>query len=76
VAHAPSGESGIPRGDAVALTKALTRIDSRNPSIAADGPGEAEAARFLAYVLKEWGFKVELQDAAPDRPNVIARTGR
>jgi acetylornithine deacetylase len=75
VAHAPSGESGIPRGDAVALTKALTRIDSRNPSIAADGPGEAEAARFLAYVLKEWGFKVELQDAAPDRPNVIARTG-
>jgi acetylornithine deacetylase len=75
VAHAPSGESGIPRGDAVALTKALTRIDSRNPSIAADGPGEAEAARFLAHVLKEWGFKVELQDAAPDRPNVIARTG-
>jgi acetylornithine deacetylase len=53
----------------------LTRIDSRNPSIAADGPGEAEAAEFLADVLENWGFAVELREVAPGRPNVIARIG-
>ena len=72
---AGAGPSGIPRADPVALTRALTRIDSRNPTLVPGGPGEAPVARFLADVLSEWGFKVELRDAVPGRPNLIARLG-
>jgi acetylornithine deacetylase len=67
--------SPIPRGDALALTQALVAIDSRNPSLAADGPGELAVATRLAEVLRAWGFRVELQDALPGRPNVVARIG-
>ena len=62
-------------GDAVALTKALVAIDSRNPALVPNGPGEGECARALAVVLADWGFKVELQETAAGRPNVIARIG-
>ncbi|MCC7195728.1 MAG: ArgE/DapE family deacylase [Gemmatimonadaceae bacterium] len=62
-------------GDAVALTRALVAIDSRNPSLAAVGPGEGACARFLERVLHDWGFRVELQHVAPGRPNVLARIG-
>jgi len=65
----------IPRGDAVALARALVRIDSRNPTLAPNSPGEGECARTLAAVLDDWGFVVQLVDAAPGRPNVIARIG-
>jgi acetylornithine deacetylase len=66
----------IPRGDVVALTRALVRVDSRNPALAPDGPGEGPCARLLADVLSDWGFAVELQEALPERPNVVARIGR
>jgi len=69
-------EVKIARGDAVALTRALVAADSRNPVIAPGGPGEGAAASLLAGVLAEWGFAVEMQEVAPGRPNVIARTGR
>jgi acetylornithine deacetylase len=62
-------------GDAAGLLRALTRIDSRNPSLAPGAPGEGEAARVLAAVLGAWGFRTELVDALPGRPNVIARAG-
>src|SRR4051794_40976021 len=65
----------VARGDAVALTRTLVRIDSRNPSLVAGGPGEAEAARALAAVLEGWGFSVEMMEVAPGRPNVVARIG-
>lgn len=65
----------IPRGDAGALLAALVRFDSRNPDLVPGAPGEGALARFLADVLARWGFRVELQEAAPGRPNVIARTG-
>ncbi|MFL5637784.1 MAG: ArgE/DapE family deacylase [Gemmatimonadaceae bacterium] len=65
----------IPRGDAVALARALIKIDSRNPTLAPDSPGEGSCAHALAAVLTEWGFSVELIDAAPGRPNVVARFG-
>ncbi|HMI54604.1 MAG TPA: ArgE/DapE family deacylase [Gemmatimonadaceae bacterium] len=65
----------IARGDAVALARALIRIDSRNPTLAPDSPGEGDCARALASVLNDWGFSVELLDAVPGRPNVVARTG-
>jgi acetylornithine deacetylase len=65
----------IESGDAVALTRELVRIDSRNPTLVAGAPGEARVARALAAVLEAWGFRVELRDAVPGRPNVIARVG-
>jgi acetylornithine deacetylase len=69
-------EVKIAHGDAVALTRALVAVDSRNPVIAPGGPGEGAAASLLAGVLARWGFDVELQEVAPGRPNVIARTGK
>jgi acetylornithine deacetylase len=65
----------IPRGDAVALTRALVREDSRNPGISAGGPGEGAVARTLAAVLESWGATAEIREAAPGRPCVIARLG-
>ena len=65
-----------PRGDAVALTRALVSIDSRNPALAAGAPGESACARALATTLDAWGFRVTLMDSAPNRPNVVARIGR
>lgn len=67
--------ASVPRGDAVALARELVRIDSRNPSLAPGAPGEREVARVLAEVLRAWGFRVEVQEGAPGRPNVIARIG-
>ena len=65
----------VPRGDAVALARALIKIDSRNPTLVPDAPGERACALALASVLDEWGFDVELQEDVPQRPNVIARIG-
>jgi acetylornithine deacetylase len=65
----------VVRGDAVALTRELVRIDSRNPSLVAQGAGEVRVARALAEVLRAWGFTVDVSDAAPGRPNVVARIG-
>lgn len=63
----------VARGDAVALTRALVRTDSRNPSLSPGASGEGEVARVLAAVLRAWGLDVELQDVTPGRPNVVAR---
>jgi len=52
------------------------RIDSRNPSLVAGGPGERQVAQALANVLDAWGFRVDTVDAAPGRPNVVARIGK
>lgn len=65
----------IPPGDARALTRALVQVDSRNPDLVPDGPGEGTAAELLASVLEDWGLRVTLQETAPGRPNVIARVG-
>jgi acetylornithine deacetylase len=65
----------IPRGDAIGLARALIKIDSRNPTLAPDSPGEGECAHALASVLDDWGFSVELTKTPPGRPNVVARLG-
>jgi len=66
----------IDRGNAVALARELVRIDSRNPALSAGAPGEREIARALADVLRAWGMEVEVLEAAPGRPNVVARVGK
>jgi acetylornithine deacetylase len=65
----------VQREDAVALTRALVQIDSRNPTLSADGPGERNVALALADILTDWGFSVELFDSGSDRPNLVARIG-
>jgi len=65
----------IPRGDALALTRALVAVDSRNPTLARGAPGERAVAELLAETLTAWGFSVDLIEALPGRPNVLARIG-
>ena len=65
----------LTKGDAVALARELVAVDSRNPSLVSDGPGEGACARLLHGILHDWGFRVALQEAAPGRPNVVARIG-
>jgi len=63
----------VKQEDAVALTRALVQIDSRNPTLSADGPGERNVALALGRVLENWGFSVEVGES--DRPNLVARIG-
>ncbi|MCU0625892.1 MAG: ArgE/DapE family deacylase [Gemmatimonadaceae bacterium] len=62
-------------GDARALLETLVRVDSRNPDLVPGAPGEANCAHVLAEVLGGWGFRLQWQDAAPGRPNLVARIG-
>lgn len=63
------------RFDPVELTRELVRIDSRNPSLASDGPGERNCALALQRVLDAWGFQTELIEETPRRASVVARIG-
>ncbi len=63
----------IAKGDATALLRELVKTDSRNPALAPGAPGEGPIANLLHDVLRAWGFDVQLVDAAPGRPNVVAR---
>lgn len=69
----------VRNGDSVDLLRHLVRIDSRNPSLVPGAPGELQLAIFLRDLLSSWGLEARLQEAAPGRPNVVARlrgTGR
>lgn len=62
---------------ALQLLKDLIAVDSVNPSLVAGAAGEANVARTIAEVMRAIGLKVETQDAAPGRPNVVGTlTGR
>src|SRR5215207_1192612 len=58
--------------DVERLVAALVRIDSVNPTLVPGGAGEAEVMRFAAGWLRDAGLDVEIVDAAPGRPSVIA----
>jgi acetylornithine deacetylase len=49
----------------------LVGIDSQNPVLVPGAPGEEELARYVARWLEAGGFEVEVEEAAPRRPNVI-----
>jgi acetylornithine deacetylase len=53
------------------LTGQLVAIDSVNPDLVPGGAGEGAIARFVAGWLERAGLEVELDEAAPGRPNVI-----
>jgi acetylornithine deacetylase len=56
---------------AIALLRDLVAIDSVNPSLVPGAAGEAAIARAIAAHMRSIGLDVEIQDAAPGRPNVI-----
>jgi acetylornithine deacetylase len=56
--------------DVLPLLERLVSIDSVNPGLG--GAGEAEIAAFVAEWARGAGLEVELEEAAPGRPNVIA----
>jgi acetylornithine deacetylase len=56
--------------DVLPLLERLVSIDSVNPGLG--GPGEAEIAAFVADWAREAALEVEVAEASPGRPNVIA----
>jgi acetylornithine deacetylase len=68
-------DSAIRAGDARALACALVRLDSRNPGLTPGAAGEVECVALLRRVLDEWGFRTEVHEALPGRPNLLARVG-
>ena len=59
------------REELTSLVADLVRIDSRNPELVPGAPGEEEVAHYVGRWLEEAGFEVEVEEAAPRRPNVI-----
>jgi acetylornithine deacetylase len=54
------------------LLAQLVAIDSRNPILDTEGPGEAQIAASVAAYLREAGLDVRLVEPAPGRPSVVA----
>jgi acetylornithine deacetylase len=56
---------------AISLLRSLVAIDSVNPSLVPGAAGEAGIASAVAAHMRALGLDVEVQEAAPGRPNVI-----
>lgn len=56
--------------EVVRLAQKLVQIESCYP-----GPGEAPVVEFLERYLQQHGFRTQVQDVAPGRPNLIADIG-
>jgi len=54
------------------LLRDLVAIDSVNPSLVPGAAGEAAIARRLVEEFEAIGLRVEVQEVAPGRPNVVA----
>jgi acetylornithine deacetylase len=63
----------IDPGAVLTLLGDLVRINSVNPLLVPGAPGETEIATFVARRMARQGLEVSVPDAAPGRPNVIAR---
>jgi acetylornithine deacetylase len=53
------------------VLRRLMAIDSRNPDLAPDSPGERPLAEEVAVLLEERGLVTELHDVVGERPNVV-----
>jgi acetylornithine deacetylase len=58
------------------LARALVSVPSVNPDLERGGAGEREIAGLTADWLRDWGFDVEVTEAAPGRASVLARARR
>jgi acetylornithine deacetylase len=71
-----SRERPIDRAAIVDVTSRLVAIPSVNPAIApTEGTGESAVAEFARAWLQEHGVRAALEEAAPERPNVVAELG-
>jgi acetylornithine deacetylase len=61
------------RADVVELTSRLVAIDSVNPSLVPGGAGERDVAGFVGDWSRDAGLHVEVLEATPGRPSVVAR---
>lgn len=57
--------------DVEELLERLVRIDSRNPDLAPDAPGERAMAEAVAAELERIGMRTTLTTVLDDRPNVV-----
>jgi acetylornithine deacetylase len=55
----------------ISLLRDLVSIDSVNPSLVPGAAGEQQIADAIAVTLRGIGMDVQVQDAAPGRPNVV-----
>jgi acetylornithine deacetylase len=55
----------------ISLLRDLVSIDSVNPSLVPGAAGEAQIADAIASHMRRLGLDVEMQEAAPGRPNVV-----
>jgi acetylornithine deacetylase len=62
--------------DVTGMTRALVATPSVNPGMEEGGTGEAAIASLVAGWLESWGYAVELVEAQPGRPSVLARIER
>lgn len=60
---------------ALKLLEELVAIDSVNPTLVPGASGEQRAAEQVRDFLRAHGIFAELEEAAPRRPNVIAKIG-
>jgi acetylornithine deacetylase len=72
-AGAPRGRPAVDEAFITDLLVSLVRIPSVNPALVPGGVGEGAIARYLADVCRGLGLIVTMEDAAPGRPNVVAR---
>ena len=68
--HAARAADAVNGERAVKLTREL--VQRRSVFEPSTGSNETEAANFVAETLRESGFTVTVEEAAPGRPNVIA----
>ena len=61
----------MPQDPCISLLRELVAIDSVNPSLVPGAKGEGAIAGAIAEHLRRLGIDVEMQEAAPGRPNVV-----
>ncbi len=59
------------RDPVIELAAELIAIDSVNPALVPGGAGESGIAAAVGQRLRAWKIDVEIEEAAPGRPNVI-----
>jgi acetylornithine deacetylase len=55
----------------LSLLKQLVEVNSINPSLVPGAPGEARIAEVIGDYMRRAGLDVQLEEAAPGRPNAI-----
>lgn len=58
--------------DPVELARLLVSIPSVNPTLSPGGDGERRMAEVTADLLRGWGFRTDIHEVEPGRPNVVA----